>query len=417
MHHEVLRECTRGLFRKLTRARQNARTNPVEKEAFLAEALHLGNCFNGVADLALWKGDQSALPEALRRGLSVVVECSGTSAQHLKPHIATAVRRGYKVTALFAQAPRDAVQAWAEERFNHELDAGEMLGERCFDGLLDHFTRLSQGCWTQLKALCHFTHELPFGELLPSEEDGPATAEGESRTRADCSSMDCSSRPVSWDWTYDRDLVQGSAVIVSTPQTSTHRERCFSKGDGPSPGTEPSPVLAESFSLAPESLQVSPSSCRGAALTPLSVGLPVPLEDVSSHQSRKPLVLGGEDLKGPTGQVGASSPEESTMLVVSPSRVSLPEVDSGTGGAPVHRAVEQAGTRFEEAAMTEQGPSHVLSFYRRKCLELATDLHKRDSEVLRLQRALQEALTPTRPSPPLFATPEEEASTSFDLDL
>merc|ERR1712190_717170 len=34
---------------------------------------------------------------------------------------------------------------------------------------------------------------------------------------------------------------------------------------------------------------------------------------------------------------------------------------------------------------------HVLSFYRRKCLELATEVQKRDTEVVQLRRALKEA--------------------------
>jgi len=59
-----------------------------------------------------------------------------------------------------------------------------------------------------------------------------------------------------------------------------------------------------------------------------------------------------QDLAGP-GELGASAYQQD---------------HSGTGDSP-----------------------HVLSFYRRKCLELAAQVHRRDTEVVRLRRALNEA--------------------------
>merc|ERR1712176_1674947 len=45
----------------------------------------------------------------------------------------------------------------------------------------------------------------------------------------------------------------------------------------------------------------------------------------------------------------------------------------------------------ENVAADSADAPHVLSFYRRKCLELATEVQKRDTEVVQLRRALKEA--------------------------
>jgi len=48
---------------------------------------------------------------------------------------------------------------------------------------------------------------------------------------------------------------------------------------------------------------------------------------------------------------------------------------------------------------TKGGAPHVLSFYRRKCLELASQVHRRENEVGRLRRALNEARNASTSSP------------------
>jgi len=57
----------------------------------------------------------------------------------------------------------------------------------------------------------------------------------------------------------------------------------------------------------------------------------------------------------------------------------------------------------QEQDVQNAGPVHVLAFYRKKCLELASKVHRRDSEVVLLRRALTDACgsarTAASPSP------------------
>lgn len=77
-------------------------------------------------------------------------------------------------------------------------------------------------------------------------------------------------------------------------------------------------------------------------------------------------------------------------------------------------------SRRAEKGESDDGEPCVLSFYRRKCLQLASQVHRRDTEVVRLRRALKEARTTGRtlasPSTPrsLDGTLQMAAATADD---
>jgi len=68
---------------------------------------------------------------------------------------------------------------------------------------------------------------------------------------------------------------------------------------------------------------------------------------------------------------------------------------SGSNGTALH--IHRAPSAEQEAKEAhDSGSQKVVSFYRRKCLELASQVHRRDTEMVRLRQALNEARTATR---------------------
>merc|ERR1712124_120086 len=75
--------------------------------------------------------------------------------------------------------------------------------------------------------------------------------------------------------------------------------------------------------------------------------------------------------------------------------VSLTAGTGGLGGTPDFDNIAGLArtTRGEVASDAEVAAPFALSFYRKKCLELVSQVQRRDTEVIELRRALSEART------------------------
>lgn len=333
VHNDIVKVFSQELFRKVTEARVKALDDDHEKDAFLIESLHLANRFHDVSDRVLWKGAHSALPEALRLGVGVVVEATSAAIELLKPHLLSAARKGYSMTAVFAHAPREVIRDWSEEQFVKELVDKEMHGDRYFDGLLDHLGRQAEHGWPELKSLCQQAHEIPFEELLPICEP---SQEG----RAD------------------------DGVAPTTPPRVTHG---FLQWESP-PSRQPVQLHNQSW--------LGYDAEMGAdALSPFEGTLLSPIEKSTSLQA-SPTAWGANDIDQSRGHFLKGADDTESYL--------------GEGVSDSERVVSPWCARTVGEVGGEKS-SQVLTFYRRKCLELASHLHRRDTELVRLRRALKEA--------------------------
>uniref|UniRef100_A0A7S4RPR5 Zeta toxin domain-containing protein n=1 Tax=Alexandrium monilatum TaxID=311494 RepID=A0A7S4RPR5_9DINO len=161
---EVVKGLSEHLFRKLVEGRPLARMDPFEKEAFLIEALSLSQRFSEVANKVLWKGERNAFNEALNKGVGVVVESMGASLATLRPAVEAARAKGYRIVALFCQAPGAELRRRCESRIDKELTSGVMLGSRRFDAFLDHLADAAAETWPDLAALCDDARIVRFVE-------------------------------------------------------------------------------------------------------------------------------------------------------------------------------------------------------------------------------------------------------------
>lgn len=151
---DVVRDTTEYLFRKLAEGRPFARKDPFEREAFLIESLRLYSRFSDLATKVLWKGERNAFNEALDKGVGITIETIGASLTTLRPAVEAARARGYKIVALFCQAPGAELRRRCEARIEKELSTGIMLGARRFDAFLDHLADAAAEAWPDLAALC-----------------------------------------------------------------------------------------------------------------------------------------------------------------------------------------------------------------------------------------------------------------------
>jgi len=99
--------------------------------------------------------------------------------------------------------------------------------------------------------------------------------------------------------------------------------------------------------------------------------------------------------RGESGKAGEGNAVQDSMLADARAILAELEQDLACSGPASSKPDVVATSAFEELmrpllAETADVP-HVLSFYRRKCLELATQVQKRDTEVVTLRRALNEA--------------------------
>ena len=136
-----------------------------------------------------------------------------------------------------------------------------------------------------------------------------------------------------------------------------------------------------------------------------------------SPPSRQPVQLHNQSWLGYDAEMGADalspfegtllSPiEKSTSLQASPTAWGANDIDQSRGhflkGADDTESYLGEGVSDSERVVSPwcartvgevggEKSSQVLTFYRRKCLELASHLHRRDTELVRLRRALKEA--------------------------
>lgn len=152
---EVVAELAAGLFRKLALARDGAKTDPYERDAFLLESLSLCRRFEDLARRVIWDRDAGALAMALRLGVAVVVESCGDESElpELRQAIEAAHAADYRVLATCIRGPPDVLRRRCEERFERELSIGVMLGGRHFDALVDRLAEASR-LWPDLAESC-----------------------------------------------------------------------------------------------------------------------------------------------------------------------------------------------------------------------------------------------------------------------
>lgn len=159
---EVLQECTSDIFRKLVAGRPDSRTDPFAKEAFLIESMQLNNRFMDLGNRVMWKGEQSIFNTALNKGVGILTETTGASLGLLQKLISAARDNGYKVIAFYLKISLQTIKERTEDRFNKELETGQMLGGRRFDAFLDRFAKMAEDSWPQLVPLCDIAHEVHF---------------------------------------------------------------------------------------------------------------------------------------------------------------------------------------------------------------------------------------------------------------
>lgn len=179
---DYIRDCCVPLFKKLVEGYSLAQVDANEKEAFLIESLRLYNRFTDLASRVLWKGEHNAFHEALRRGVGIIVENIGASLTTLKPAVEAARSHGYRVTALFCQAPGSELRRRCEKRIEKELTTGVMLGGRRFDAFLDHLADAAAEAWPDLAALCDEARIVRFVEQ--EQQQGEVVLRGQSTERA-----------------------------------------------------------------------------------------------------------------------------------------------------------------------------------------------------------------------------------------
>lgn len=139
----------------------------------------------------------------------------------------------------------------------------------------------------------------------------------------------------------------------------------------------------------------------GATTLHVSKGQDLP--DPQSRQGRdyerptEPMQRVAEKLSssGGSGKPGEGNAVQDAMLA--DARAILAELEQDLAGSgPANSKPDVAASSASEELLRPLLPDtadvpHVLSFYRRKCLELATQVQKRDTEVVNLRRALNEA--------------------------
>jgi len=115
-----------------------------------------------------------------------------------------------------------------------------------------------------------------------------------------------------------------------------------------------------------------------------------------SERAMEPLQRVAEHRSG-AGSCRAAEGDAVQDAMLADARAILAELEQDLAGAgPVSSKPEGMASSAPEELMRPLLPEtadvpHVLSFYRRKCLELATQVQKRDTEVVNLRRALNEA--------------------------
>lgn len=155
---ELAMEPAWPLFRRIACGRRRACEDHFEKEAFLIESLDVYNRFVPFAEQVLWRAETSALSEALRLGVGIVVESDGSSFEsRLEAALKGAQFQQYRTCAFCLKAPSEVLRRRAEARFDDEVRKGVLLGGRNCDALLDLLARRAS---SQVDRLTPFVDEI-----------------------------------------------------------------------------------------------------------------------------------------------------------------------------------------------------------------------------------------------------------------